>query len=65
MARKETYSSWETSSQLTIMIIDKYTKTAWTILAISLFVISEIGFKDYQSSAGSKGFIYTRHKKKK
>jgi len=47
------------------MIIDKCTKTAWTILAISLFVISEIGFKNYQSSAGSKGFIYTRHKKKK
>ena len=47
------------------MIVDKYTKTAWTILAISLFVISEIGFKNYQSSASSKGFIYTRHQKKK
>ena len=46
------------------MIIDKYTKTAWTILEISLFVISEIGFKNYQSSASNKGFIYTRHKKK-
>jgi len=47
------------------MIIDKCTKTAWTILAIGLFVISEIGFKNYQSSASSKGFIYTRHQKKK
>ena len=28
------------------MIVDKYTKTAWTILAISLFVISEVGFKN-------------------
>ena len=65
MARKETHSSWKTSNQLTTVIIDKYTKTAWTILAISLFVISEIGFKNYQSSASNKGFIYTRHKKKK
>ena len=46
------------------MIIDKCTKTAWTILAIGLFVISEIGFKNYQSSASSKGFIYTRQKRK-
>ena len=43
------------------MIIDKYTKAAWTILAISLFVISEIGFKTFQPS-GSKGFIYVRDK---
>jgi len=47
------------------VIIDKYSKTAWTILAISLFVISEIGFKNYQPGASNKGFIYTRHKKKK
>ena len=45
------------------MIIDKHTKTTWTILAISLLVISEIGFKNYQSS-GSKGHIYTSDKKK-
>ena len=47
------------------MIIDKCTKTTWTTLAISLFVISEIGFKNIQSSAIRKGFVYTRHKKKK
>jgi len=45
------------------MIIDKYTKAAWTILAISLFVISEIGFKTFQPS-GSKGWIYIRDKKR-
>ncbi|SVE36589.1 uncharacterized protein METZ01_LOCUS489443 [marine metagenome] len=44
------------------MIIDKYTKAAWTILAISLFVISEIGFKTFQPS-GSKGHMYTRDKR--
>ena len=44
------------------MIIDKYTKTVWTIIAIGLFVISEIGFKTLQSS-GSKGHIYMRNKK--
>ena len=44
------------------MIIDKYTKTAWTIIAIGLFVISEIGFKTFQSS-GSKGHVYMRNKK--
>ena len=45
-----------------IMITDKYTKTAWTIIAIGLFVISEIGFKTFQSS-GSKGHAYMRNKK--
>ena len=44
------------------MIIDKYTKTAWTIIAIGLFVISEIGFKTFQS-IGSKGNVYMRNKK--
>ena len=44
------------------MIIDKYTKTVWTIIAIGLFVISEIGFKTFQSS-GSKGHVYMRNKK--
>ena len=29
------------------MIIDKYTKAAWTIIAISLFVFIEIGFKNF------------------
>ncbi len=43
------------------MIIDKYTKAAWTIIAIGLFVISEIGFKTFQSSA-SKGHAYMRNK---
>ena len=44
------------------MITDKYTKTAWTIIAIGLFVISEIGFQTFQSS-GSKGHAYMRNKK--
>ena len=44
------------------MIIDKYTKMAWTIIAVGLFVISEIGFKTFQS-IGSKGNIYMRNKK--
>ena len=44
------------------MIIDKYTKTAWTIIAIGLFVISEIGFKTFQFG-GSKGNDYMRNKK--
>ena len=43
------------------MIIDKYTKTAWTIIAIGLFVISEISFKTFQS-VGSKGHVYMRKK---
>jgi len=46
------------------MIIDKATKTAWTILAISLFVISEISFKAFHPS-GSKGSIYIRDKIKR
>ena len=46
-----------------IMIIDKYTKTAWAIIAIGLIVISEIGFKTFQPS-GSKGHAYMRNKKK-
>ena len=46
------------------MIIDKCTKTAWTILAISLFVVSEIGFKIFQPS-GNKGHIYMRDKTKR
>jgi hypothetical protein len=45
------------------MIIDKHTKTAWTILAMTLFVVSEIGFKIFQPS-GSKGHVYMRNKKK-
>ena len=45
------------------MIIDKYTKAAWTILAISLFVISEIGFKTFQPSGG-KVQIYKSDKKR-
>ena len=44
------------------MIIDKYTKMAWTIIAVGLFVISEIGFKTFQPS-GSKGHAYMRNKK--
>ena len=44
------------------MITDKYTKTAWTIIAIGLFVISEMGFKTFQPS-GSKGHAYMRNKK--
>lgn len=44
------------------MIIDKCTKTAWTIIAIGLIVISEIGFKTFQSR-GSKGHVYMRNKK--
>jgi hypothetical protein len=45
------------------MIIDKYTKTAWTILAIALLVFSEIGFKTFQPS-GRKGHVYMRNKKR-
>ena len=45
------------------MIIDKHTKTTWTILAIALLVFSEIGFKTFQSS-GSKGHVYMRNKKR-
>ena len=44
------------------MIIDKYTKTAWAIIAIGLFVISEMGFKTFQPS-GSKGHVCIRNKK--
>ena len=43
-------------------IIDKYTKAVFTIIAINLFVISEIGFKTFQPN-GSKGCIYMRDKK--
>ena len=46
------------------MIIDKATKTVWTILAISLLVFSEIGLKTFQPSV-SKGFIYMRGKNKR
>ena len=46
------------------MIIDKVTKTAWTLLAISLLVFSEIGLKTFHPS-GSKGFIYMRDKIKR
>jgi hypothetical protein len=46
------------------MIIDKYTKMAWTIIAVGLFVISEVGFKTFQFS-GSKGHAYIRNKKNK
>jgi hypothetical protein len=45
------------------MIIDNYTKAAWTILAISLFVISEIGFKNFHPTGG-KSSIYMRNNKK-
>ena len=45
------------------MIIDKHTKTTWTILAIALLVFSEIGFKTFQPS-GSKGHVYMRNKKR-
>ena len=44
------------------MIVDKYTKMAWTLIAVGLFVISEIGFKTFQPSA-SKGHAYMRNKK--
>ena len=44
------------------MIIDKYTKTAWTIIAVGLFVISKISFKTFQSIR-SKGHAYMRNKK--
>ena len=46
------------------MILNKTTKTAWTILAVSLCVISEIGFKNFQPSC-IKGPIYMRHKNKR
>ena len=46
------------------MILNKTTKTAWTILAISLCVISEIGFKNSQPSC-IKGPVYMRDKKKR
>ena len=45
-----------------IMIIDKYTQTVWAIIAIGLFVVSEISFKTFQPS-GSKGHVYMRNKK--
>ena len=45
------------------MIIDKHTKTTWTILAIALLVFSEIGFKSFQPS-GSKWHVYMRNKKR-
>ena len=45
------------------MIIDAYTKTTFTIIAIALFVISEVGFKTFQPSA-SQGSIYMRRKKR-
>jgi len=44
------------------MIIDRYTKKAWTIIAISLFVVSEIGFKNFYPS-GIKVSTYMRNKK--
>jgi len=44
------------------MIIDKYTQTVWAIIAIGLFVVSEISFKTLQPS-GSKGHVYMRNKK--
>ena len=44
------------------MIIDKYTQTVWAIIAIGLFVVSEISFKTFQPS-GSKGHVYMRNKK--
>ena len=46
------------------MILNKTTKTAWTILAISLCVIPEIGFKNFQPSC-IKGPVYMRDKKKR
>jgi len=38
--------------EVEIFVVDKYTKTAWTIIAVGLFVLSEIGFKAFQSSGG-------------
>ncbi len=47
--------------EVEIIVVDKYTKKAWTIIAVGLFVLSEIGFKGFQSS-GSKGYFYMRNK---
>ena len=46
------------------MILNKTTKTAWTILAVSLCVISEIGFKNFQPSC-IKDPVYMRDKNKR
>ena len=46
------------------MILNKTTKTARTILAVSLCVIPEIGFKNSQPSC-IKGPVYMRDKKKR
>jgi hypothetical protein len=43
--------------EVEIIVVDKYTKKAWTIIAVGLFVRSDIGFKGFQSS-GSKGILY-------
>ena len=42
--------------EVEIIVVDKYTKTAWAIIAVGLFVLSEISFKAFQSS-GSKGYF--------
>ena len=46
------------------MIIDKYTKAAFTIIAISLFVIPGVGFKTFQPSE-AKGCVYMRNKNRR
>ena len=43
--------------EVEFIVVDKYTKTAWTIIAVGLFVLSEIDIKDFQLS-GSKGHLY-------
>jgi hypothetical protein len=43
--------------EVEIIVVDKYTKMAWAIISVGLFVLSEIGFKAFQSS-GSKGILY-------
>ena len=44
------------------MITDKYTKTAWTIIAVGLFVISEIGLKPF-NPVEAKGILICVTKK--
>lgn len=40
------------------MIIDKYTRAAWTLITTSLFVISGIGFNLLQHSSTEGVFIF-------
>ena len=39
------------------IVVDKYTKTAWTIIAVGLFVLSDIGFKAF-NQVKAKGILY-------